>query len=42
MENIEEIYNEILIYDVQEALKYSSERFKKSGNPEYLLYTAHC
>ena len=42
MENIEEIFNEILMYDVQEALKYSSDGFKKSGNPEYLLYTAHC
>lgn len=42
MENIEEIFNEILMYDVQEALKYSSDGFKKSGNPEYLLYTGHC
>ena len=42
MENIEEVFNEILMYDVQEALKYSSNGFKKSGNPEYLLYTAHC
>lgn len=41
MENIEEIFNEILSCDVQEALKYSSEGFKKSGNPEYLIYTAH-
>ncbi|MBX9137421.1 MULTISPECIES: lipopolysaccharide assembly protein LapB [unclassified Clostridium] len=41
MENIEEIFNEILVYDVQEALKYSSDGFKKSGNPEYLIYTAH-
>lgn len=41
MENIEEIFNEILMYDVEEALKYSSEGFKKSGNPEYLIYTAH-
>ena len=37
MENIEEIFNEILMYDVQEALKYSSDGFKKSGNPEYLI-----
>ena len=29
------------MYDVQEALKYSSDGFKKSGNPEYLIYTAH-
>ena len=42
MENIEEVFNEILMYDVQEALKYSSDGFKKSGNPEYLLYTGHC
>ncbi len=42
MENIEEIFNEILMYDVNEALKYSNDGFKKSGNPEYLLYTAHC
>ena len=42
MENIEEIFNEILMYDVQEALKYSRDGFKKSGNPEYLLYTGHC
>lgn len=41
MENIEEIFNEILAYDVNEAIKYSSEGFKKSGNPEYLIYTAH-
>lgn len=41
MENIEEIFNEILVYDVQEALKYSSDGFKKSGNPEFLIYTAH-
>lgn len=41
MENIEEVFNEILMYDVQEALKYSSDGFKKSGNPEYLIYTAH-
>ena len=41
MDNIEEIFNEILVYDVQEALKYSSDGFKKSGNPEYLIYTAH-
>lgn len=41
MENIEEIFNEILSYDIKEAIKYSSDGFKKSGNPEYLIYTAH-
>ena len=41
MENIEEIFNEILACDVKEAIKYSSDGFKKSGNPEYLIYTAH-
>lgn len=29
MENIEEVFNEILMYDVQEALKYSNDGFKK-------------
>ena len=42
MENIEEIFNEILACDVKEALKYSKDGFKESGNPEFLIYTAHC
>lgn len=42
MENIEEVFNEILACDVQEALKYSSDGFKKYGNPEYLIYTGQC
>ena len=42
MENIEELFNEILACDVQEALKYSSDGFKKYGNPEYLIYTGQC
>lgn len=41
MENIEEIFNEILACNVEEALKYSDEGFKKDGNPEFLIYTAH-
>lgn len=40
-ENIEEIFNEILLYDLNEAFKYCSDGFKKTGNPEYLIYTAH-
>lgn len=42
MENIEEIFNEILVCDVQEALKYSNDGFKKDGNPEYLIYMGQC
>ena len=42
MENIEETFNEILACDIQEAMKYASDGFKKNGNPEYLIYTGHC
>ena len=38
MENIEETFNEILACDIQEAMKYASDGFKKNGNPEYLIY----
>ena len=40
-ENIEEIFNEILECDLNEAFKYCNDGFKKTGNPEYLIYTAH-
>lgn len=33
MENIEEVFNEILACDVQEALKYSSDGFKSMAIP---------
>ncbi|WP_196000743.1 tetratricopeptide repeat protein [Clostridium sp. 1001271B_151109_B4] len=42
MENIEETFNEILACNVQEAMKYANDGFKKNGNPEYLIYTGHC
>lgn len=38
---IEEIFNEIISYNVEEAIKYCKEGFNETNNPEYLIYMAH-
>lgn len=39
--NIEEIFNEILSYNADEAFKFCDDGFDSSNNPEYLLYKGH-
>lgn len=40
-ECIEEIFEEILEYNVEEAIKYCKVEFEDSNNPEYLIYLAN-
>ncbi len=37
---IEEIFNEILSYNVEEAIKYCKDGYNETNNPEYLIYMA--
>lgn len=37
---IEEIFNEILGYNVEEAIKYCKSGYSETNNPEYLIYMA--
>ena len=40
-DSIEEIFNEILKLNVEEAIKYCKDGFKETNNPEFLIYLGH-